>query len=356
MNQFSSDPNLIENFPEYLDSDDINKSAERYVFFPGDIISPRRKQETREHEGIGLSVNGSKFRITANGGDEYQTQCLTRTKGFVPRAFITPLEVAAYWVPPEIVPNGADTFRSATSSVSSPQIAGGVIVGGKAQYLVGEKVFPGQALTWILAFARNDQGYSRGLVEIEEIRGVKWSEGAATDLQSIYFPNYPAIPMTISDMQKEIQARMAAQSGDVRSAGQRMLYACDEFRDWGLAFLGREHNLVKLGTTQQGWTYDYSDTARLLMEQLNVTPQDQQFQTVARMQEEQSRAAKQMMEAMTAKGDSSDDLKRMFLASMENQNKIMEMLAKSLALKVESPAVKDEKPTAAPKNPPKTEK
>jgi len=63
----------VEEFPQYLDSDDVSKEIPRYVWFPGDIVSPRRKLETREMVGIAIQINGQTFHVTANGGDEFQT-------------------------------------------------------------------------------------------------------------------------------------------------------------------------------------------------------------------------------------------------------------------------------------------
>lgn len=319
----------IEEFPVYLDSDSIDKTKERYIFYPGNTISPRRQQETREIVGVGLSWNGKPFRVTQNGGDEYHTQCLTRTKGFVPRAFFTPLEVAANWIPPELLPYGADSF--APAAANGPQVMGGVLVGTRSQYLVGEKVYPGHALSWMLSFARNDQGFSRGLVEIPHLQGQKWNDGAAVELQRLFFPTYPVVTNVLSEMRRDLSRIVDAQSGDVREIGQILLQACDEYREWGLNFVANEHNLVSVGTTKDGWTYRYSDTARLLFEQLEITPQDQQFQTVAKMQEEQSKSTMAMMEAMISKGSADDDVKRMLMASIENQNRIMEMLAQQNA-------------------------
>lgn len=315
----------IEDFPEFIDSDSVDKTLERYLWFPGDIISPRRKQETRQHEGIGLSLNGKPFRITQNGGDEWQSVCLVRTKGFVPRAFITPLETGANWVPPELIPYGGEMSAFSGAHTGPQEIAGGVIVGGKNRYLRGERMYPGHAATWILANARNDQGFSRGLIELESLRGSKWTSGAASEIQSLYFPAYPELPATLAGLQSAIEAITKAQRGDIREIGEQFVYACDEFRQWGLNFVANEHNLVKIGTTQQGWTYRYSDTARLLMTQLEITAEDEQFQTVAKMQEEQSRSAIAMMAAMAEKGADNGDLMKMFLQS---QAQIAEALTK----------------------------
>lgn len=337
---------FVEEFPTYLDSDSVDKTLERYVFFPGNLITARRQHECREHVGVGLSWNGKPFRIVANGGDEYHTPCLTRTKGFVPRGFITPLEVAAHWIPPELLPNGAQAFSAASNVAAAPAVAGGVYVGSKSQYLVGEKVFPGQALSWMLSFARNDQGYSRGLVELEALRGQKWADGTPEELQRLFFPTYPAQPETLSELQRGLDAVTKLQSGDVREMGQVMLNACDEFRDYGLAFLGREHTLVKVGTTANGWTYTYSDTAKLLMAQLEVTAQDQQFQTVAKMQEEQARNVLAIVEAMANKGNDSAKMMEMFLANQERIAAAMEQMARGNApVPVAEPAKDDAKPS-----------
>jgi len=129
------------------------------------------------------------------------------------------------------------------------------------------------------------------------------------------------------------------------------VYACDEFRQWGLNFVANEHNLVKIGTTQQGWTYRYSDTARLLMTQLEITAEDEQFQTVAKMQEEQSRSAIAMMAAMAEKGADNGDLMKMFLQSQAQIAEALTKLASNGPSAKETPKeeLKPEKPaTPAP--------
>lgn len=340
-----------EEFPIFLDSDDIDKTKERYVFFPGDLISPRRKQETREMEAIGIAIDGRPFRVTVNGGDDYQHRCLVRTKGIVPRAFLTPLEIGANWVPPELVPAGADTFAPMQNDDFT--VRGGVAVGTKSKYLVGEKYFPGHAITWMLSFARNNGGFSRGLVEVNQLFGQPFKDGAATELQRLYFPNYPTLPVKLSELQRGIEGIAKAQQGAVREIGQLFLHACDEFRIWGTNFVAIEHGQIKIGTHTSGHVYEYSDTAQLLMEQLEITRQDQQFQTVARMQEEQARAATLMMEALTAKDSTDEDMKRMLMASIENQNQIMALLAKNLT---PAAAKEEPKPEAPKPNVPKLPK
>jgi hypothetical protein len=335
----------VEAFPQFLDSSDISPRIERYIFFPGDILGSRRKQEMRELIGLGLTWDGKPFRVLQNGGEEYQSPSLARTKGFVPRAFITPLEIAAYWVLPELLPEGAQTFRGVVNQVS-PVI--GQHVAGPRSSLVGEQILPGHAVQWILSAASNDQGYRRGVVELTSLRGAKWDDGHAEEIQRLYFPTYPELPVVLSRLEDQIRSVVRHQSGDIREIGEQMLNGCDEFRVWGMARLQDEFTLVQTGTTKDGYTYRYSELARGLMEQLEITPQDQQLTQVGRLQEQIGRSVQQLADVKGA------DQSQIIEALLSNQAQIAQALQ---AIAGRLPAQETPAPTPEPAAiTPKTEK
>jgi hypothetical protein len=305
-------PPTVEAFPQFTAGNDVDPSITRYLFFPGDIIGTRRKQEMKDLDAIGISVaSGGAFKILQNGGDELGSPCLVRTKGFIPRAFITPLEVGAFWTPPEFLPDGYPAF----SGVHDEN-------GRGAKNLVGEKKFPGEAIHWILTSSQNDQGMRRGAVELTPLRAVEWKDYITTGLQRLFFSEYPKLPAKLADLEFQIRA-IQSNDADAISMRDQMLASCEEFRDWGMSKIAIEHTLVKMGTIGEGWTYTYSDLAQRLMEQLDITPQDQQFATVAKMQEEMARSTMAMMaSSQTGTGDTSAVLRKL----MESQ----EMIARTL--------------------------
>ncbi len=327
-NPMIATPLVVEDFPRFIDSTELSPRIERYLWFPGDIIAPRRKQELRELTGLGLTWNGQPLRVLANGGEEYGTPSLARTKGYLPRAFITPLEIAAYWVVPQAVAEGASTFRGVANAPTSP--AGLAQYVGRPGALVGEQVLPGHATAWILSAASNDQGYRRGVVELTSLRGVKWDDGTAAEIQRMYFPDYPIISIAVSALEAQIERVRAEQSGDIREIGDQMLAACDEFRAWGTARLQDEFTLVQTGTTPGGYTHRYSELARSLMEQLEITPQDQQLTQVARLQEQVSKSVIQMADAKGA------DQNAVIQALLTNQAQIAQAL-EAIAGRLPSP-------------------
>lgn len=318
------EPGYVEAMPQFTSGDDINPETTRYLFFPGDIIGIRRKQEMKGLHAIGITQDGGPFAILQNGGHEVGSACLVRTKGFLPRAFITPLEVGAFWTPPELLPPGYPAF----SGVYDQN-------GKGAKYLVGEKKYPGEAIHWILSSSQNEQGMRLGAVELTTLRGQKWED--VKDLQKIFFRDYPKLPVKLGDLELQIRAA-PSQDPDARMIREQMLFACEEFRDWGLTKLAIEHNLVKIGTLAEGWTYSYSDLARALMEQLDITPQDQQFQSVAKIQEEMARSTAALLDKAN-KDSQSEILEKM----MQTQNQVVAALA-LIADKLATPATPSAQP------------
>lgn len=300
-----NEPISIEQFPNFVNSRDINPELTRYVFFPGDILSTRRKQETRDVQGVGLPLF-----LTRGGGDEHGSPCLLRTKGYLPRALITPVEIAAFWMPVELVAAGATTF-------AGPPTQGR----GFGSTLVGERRLPGDAIYNILTSSQNDQGMRRGAVELTALMGWKYED--TRTIQSLFFPRYPALPVTLREIEDQIRV-VDPTSDDVAHVQEDMLRSCEEFRQWAISKIQMENALVKLGTVGEGFTYSYTDLGRGLMEQLEITPQDQQFQAVARMQEQLGASMLGVVNAQaTAKGV---DQSEMFNILLANQAKLTEAL------------------------------
>jgi hypothetical protein len=268
-------PKVDETMPVFVDDEAISKSSTRYLFFPGDVIAPRRKRELREMTGFDVEFNGVKFPLYSVGGEEVNSPCLIRTKGVLPRCLITPLEVAAVWTPPELIPEGAETFKG------FPQ------PGAKwHDVLPGVKSFPGEQIRSILTWAMNDQGTSKGIVEITALRGWTWQDVVSQSVQRFFFPDYPVLPERLSGIEALIEAAHARtkEGSDFRSIAEEMLSACDQFRLWAMDRIKFEQTLVATGTTKDGWTYRFSDVAEQLMAQLEITKPDEQLLKATQLQ------------------------------------------------------------------------
>ena len=322
----------VEPVPVFRESFDVDPTITRYVWFPGNILSVRRLQETKDMVGVGLPLY-----ITRAGGDEHGSPCLLRTKGFIPRAFITPVEVAAYWTPSELVAPGTFTYAGLTTDGAGGNTQTG-FVGGAKSVLVGERRTPGEALHNILTASQNDQGMRRGAVELTALRGVEMAE--RDRVQAIFTPSYPELPVTLREIEEVVRG-VRPDSALIAQTREEMLASCEEFRQWALTRVATEHALVKLGTVGEGYTYTYSDLGRTLMDQLEITPTDQQFQTVAKMQEQIG----QSMLAMTQANRGADNTALLEMLAA-NQAKLTEALA-ALAARDAAPA-----PTKASKKQP----
>lgn len=274
-------PIVDEQMPQFIDSDAVPLDATRWLFFPGDVLSPRRKRELKDMTGFGIyRPDGSPFGLYSNGGEEINSPCLVRTKGVLSRALLTPLDVAAVWTPPDLIPEGMSTFRGVLSD-GGPGVH-------RTQWQVplpGIKTFPGEVINVILTTAQNDQGNSKGVVEIQELRTVKWDEASAEGLQSLFFPTWPSLPPTLNGLIASIEGgRKKTGARDLRAMGDEMLSSCEQFRLWASERIKLEETLIAVGTTKDGWTYRFSDVADQLMVQLEITPQSRQLQEQNKLQ------------------------------------------------------------------------
>jgi hypothetical protein len=319
--------------PQFYENEGVGKDVTRWLWFAGDILAGRRRHDLREVVAVGLRVNNEAFRPAMNGGDEVGSPCLLRTKGILPRAYFSPLEMAAVWTPPDLVPEAAPIFRG--------------VVDDRAPWspvLQGLKAFPGEALASILSTARNDQGLSRGIVEPAALRGVSPEDVAKAGFQTFFFPDYPTLPLTLRGIEESIHKAIARTSDeDLRSIGEEMLLGCDQFRMWATDRVQFEENLVRTGTTEGGWTYRYSDVVESLVTQLEYVRTDRSLSEVARLQTE---TAKQIGSALNYRGQSSDEIPAPIIDVLqrlqENQEQMTKMMLQIGAAPAMAPAGVDE--------------
>lgn len=329
-------PKVDETMPVFTDDDAVNKSATRYLFFPGDVIAPRRKRELKEMTGFDVEFNGAKFPLYSVGGEEISSPCLRHTKGVLPRCLIAPLNVAAVWTPPDLIPDGAETFRG------FPQ------PGAKwSEVLPGVKAFPAEQIRSILTWANNDQGQGKGVVEITALRGWAWTDVVAQGVQRFFFPDYPALPATLSGIEALIEAAhgRTKEGSDFRSIAEEMISACEQFRLWAMDRIKFEQTLVATGTTKDGWTYRFSDVAEQLMAQLEITKPDEQLLKATQLQTQLNQAVGTLIEKQA--GERHVEVVDVLKQLQDNQVMLAQMFGQIMD-KLTQPA-----PTEAPKNQPK---
>lgn len=294
MSAIIATPIIDEGMPRFIDDDAVPKDATRWLFFPGDVLQPRRKRELREMTGFGIRTpDGADFPLYSGGGEEINSVCLLRTKGVLPRAMFTPLEMAAVWTPQDLIPEGTQTFRG----FATPNARW-------AEVLPGIKTYPGEAIAAILTAARNDQGNSKGAVELEALRQVTWDELTREGLQYLFFPTWPKLPPTLRELEALIQTgRNATSFRDLQLIGDEMLSACDQFRLWAMERIKCEETLVAVGTTEDGWTYRLSDVGEQLMRQLEITPQSQALLTATQLQAQLNQSIGEFVQKQAGKQD-----------------------------------------------------
>lgn len=240
-----------------------NLEATRYLFNPGNFLDPERMFQV-EH----LRDSG--------GGEEVQAHCLRRTVGgFLPRARLIPLEV---WVEPmPAVLLGEGVERDTVQIVSGPATAQGMGMSQKQGFLVGSalshvKFYPGDEIKTIL---RANDG--KGIVEAKALEGMPWYEdaketrpGAAQLLNRSFFPTTPS--PTLRGLREMID-KGASLSDIHRAVAADMLAGCAQFGRWAEARVAAEHVLLRQRVAHQH-TYTYSPLARVLLQQLEMKPQD----------------------------------------------------------------------------------
>jgi hypothetical protein len=330
-------PIIDTTLPVYVDSEGVSKEAVRWLWYPGDALSPRRKRELKDAYALGVQFNGKPFPIYSNGGIEVNTPCLLRTKGVLPRGMFAPMEVGAIWMPAELLPDGSETFK-------------GVFTEGAiwTPMLPGLKAFPGEAIRSVMTVAQNDQGVSQGVVEITALQSKSWQEVEALGAQYHFFPAWPKIPATLRELEDLIRAGVVrASTSTFEQIGEEMLSSCDQFRQWAMERIKWEETLVAVGTTKEGWTYRLSPEAEQLMAQLEITPQSKALLEAAQLQGQLNKSIDNLVKTQADKQDVPvvDILQKL----QENQTQLTEALS-AVVERLTSPA-----PTAdTPKPPSKT--
>ena len=254
---------------------EVRLEATRYLFFPGNIIPAQRSRERHE---------------LGRGGEEIDTPCLRRSERvlkprFLPRAYITPLELWISPMPKELVPQGA-RVRPVRGQQEQLGAFGQPIF--RSVPLYGVEALPGEHIVQILHVPAEEK---KGIVEITKLREVEWETGEPRQVQHLFFPEGEIVdgavwtlPKTLKALQQRIEAvGTTINDPDIKDIASEMVTSCEQFREWGGRLLDREHTLLKKGSSHQ-WTYTYSAVGLLLLDQLGVARQDQGMQLLAQTQ------------------------------------------------------------------------
>lgn len=261
MSTVLSRPELLDAEPILTHSRNIiNREDTRYLFFAGDLIEPQRKQEQTEY---------------AHGGEMLQGFCSWRTRGFLRRCRITPLEMGLDPQPRDLIPEGAN-YVEVPIELPERQAA---LTGLSHAQQVMVRTYPGEEINSVLF---NQHRNERGAVEIKALLGKSWDKDAMDAMQQFFFPSYPALPATLREVKGLIEAaRKRVNDVTIHSIADDMLLSCERFRQWGMSMLEREHALIRSGVNKAGEGYGYSPLAQVLLEQLEVERQDEGLKPLA---------------------------------------------------------------------------
>lgn len=288
--------------PGYVESDRVSRESPRYVFFPGDVLSPRRK---REHPEL------------ADGGEEHPSRCLVRTKGYIRRCRITPLEKWGEPLPAEMLPEGVEGY-------------GTVVVeghGGNNHYLstsrniVNYPRLPGEEIHALLD--RGLDSLPKGIVQLTPCIGLTWEDFEATGWQQHFFPVYPQsgwIPVTLRQISEQIRAAVVPRS-ELRQLQTEMLGACEEFRLWATQRVQVENEVIGTPAGSGGWIYRYSDLAETLLPQLEMQRKDEYLNLRSRREGDLYKTVEKVLDRLSDKGqDSNMETVLKVMAEMQAQN------------------------------------
>lgn len=304
----------------FYDAKTVGRELNRWLFFPGDVIVKRRKDE---------------IEWLAAGGDEVNTPCLIRYgRGYLPRAFVTPLELGAEFIAPDALPPGV---------VSQT----GIEVNGVAiqSNLVQIPVYPGDALTNITMKSMNDQGRRRGIVEISSLKGKKWAECRSFDpaeqgyldvLDRVYFGD--GREPTLRGLEEQIKQGSRAFPESAKDA-EEMLRACMEFRDWALNKLEAEHTRIRATPTPGSEAQTYSPLGELLLVQLEIERIDQPMASLANQNAQLGQHLQQAIQNIAAQNQGGQvfDVKAFAQALAESNKDIARQIAQEMAAQLKEP-------------------
>lgn len=246
----------------FTPSASINKRLPRYIFTAGDYMTERRKYDFKDGD-------------RAAGGEELPSRCLWRVKGYIRRGRITPVEIGPEWHSKE---------ELSESDVNTALNAGQITISPKGQpEFYGIDVLPGDEIAALTAPDDANNGIAKGIVELTPLIGREWvhdpvlgTDASIWNLQRWMFPGYPELPLTLRELQALINSASSGldgfQSHDLETITKQSNDSCDDFRMWGTSFVEGENQQIASRVGVGGFTYKYSDMAKVLMRQLEIQP------------------------------------------------------------------------------------
>jgi len=258
----AADINDFDDDLEFRTLDGVQRTADRYIFFPGQLMEPRILAARKDFAVLG----GEYF------GTEYPALALSKFALF--RARITPVTLR-----PRPLPVDEKIKNREVEVFEGVAFANGERSSARVQYV---KSYPGDQLESIVFGAR--EGSGKGYTEITALQGKEYklpeTKAALNEIQRRIFPNWTEIlsgkerlPATLRGLVEIISLAYDKYKSDetMESVCKEMLASCDAFRLWGVSYLQIEGTRIRAGVNQQGgYVHRYSQVGELLLEQLEM--------------------------------------------------------------------------------------
>lgn len=292
-----------ESSSPFIDPNEVAIEANRYLFYAGDDIEPRRKRQVKKLRFGGMEL-------------ELDYKCFTTTKGHIWRNMITPMTSGHYLTDEQLLPEGATA--TAVTTVGSF---------GHTRTDYATRIHPGEEIRTLL-FGKSDLPV-KGVVEIKALRNWDWKAVKDAGIQRFFFPEWDAyktglekMPVQLSWTRAQIQKAIASTSDDTLiSIGEDMLLSAENFYAWGIDKLKVETTLVKTPPSPgASHVYTYSGMAEQLFEILEQQREDflrQDFTALAG-------------NVQFSNTDTQKEFAEMMKKQDENQALIIELLAKQM--------------------------
>lgn len=244
------------------------KLTPRWLFFPGDVIVPKRKQQI---DWLSL------------GGEETDSPCLQKYgRGFLPRGLTSLCEIGQMPMPQEQLANlGSDIWTGI-------DYEGSELNGGRKLGYV--PVYPADGAHSIVRRSLDGKGGAGGIVEIEDLLGRDWPEchndagdGILDVIEMAFFGD--GMEPTLRGLREQItHGQIKIDLGvDIGKIKAKKLLACDLFEEWAGEKVKEEETKLRQGVHPAGHIYTYSPLAELLLVQLERRRQDQPFNELAEL-------------------------------------------------------------------------
>lgn len=250
----------------YFDKRVLGANVTRWVFFPGDLIVPERKAE---------------ISWLQTGGEETPNPCLQRYgRGFVPRGLPAILEMGGEPIPMRHL---GDLQAVAWQGIPLNEDA----VKNRFGFV---PVYPGDGLRILRRYSMNP--VRKGMDELTVLQGKSWEEchtpegdGVLDVIERAMFGD--GMSKTLKGLEEQIKfADINDTRVDIGKYKSEALAMCNDFRNWAGRIISVEHGLLKtghVGEWQGGWSYSYSPIVEMLLDQLEISRQDQPMQELAKL-------------------------------------------------------------------------